>query len=438
MKKKVLALAVAGALGAPALALAQTSTVQIYGQYRNDYNILDQGQGIKKVDAMATYDSYLGFRGEEKLGGGLSAWFQCESTFAGSGEEAEGNGWCTRNSGMGFKGGFGNVFYGVWDAPYKIIHGSVYRPFSTSGSFGNASLLHNGSVGHAANGLLGSSLASSGTATQQAGFSRRQINTINYHSPSWSGFQVLAQYSATDDSTALTSGAAPTTKPRLYSLGASYNAGPLYVGLAYEQHRAYNPAGQAFGLGAGAYSGNGKDRAFEVVAAYTFGPIRVGASYHNLKYEIAGVAADGPGALRDVKVRSWAVYGDWRIAGPHTLRLGYVQAGDVKGNGTANVNSLTQPAVFVAGVLTPVNDTGAKLFLIQYAYAFSKRTEVNFGFAKLDNERNSRHNLQSLATRNTCQGVAGGPTPAAGAATGAGPFCNRDQDAFVLGVIHRF
>jgi len=65
------------------------------------------------------------------------------------------------------------------------------------------------------------------------------------------------------------------------------------------------------------------------------------------------------------------------------------------------------------------------LYGIQYAYAFSKRTEVNFGYVLLDNDRNSRFALQSPARMNTCQGG-----PAVG--------CNRDQSAYVLGVIHRF
>ena len=53
MKKKALALAVAGALGAPALALAQASTVQLYGQVRADYQYLKQGDGLKSVDAFS-------------------------------------------------------------------------------------------------------------------------------------------------------------------------------------------------------------------------------------------------------------------------------------------------------------------------------------------------------------------------------------------------
>ena len=76
MQKKLIAVAVAGALTAPAVALAQTSTVQIYGKITYEYGIADQGNGRPRVDyADSPGGSAIGFRGEEKLGGGLSAWF---------------------------------------------------------------------------------------------------------------------------------------------------------------------------------------------------------------------------------------------------------------------------------------------------------------------------------------------------------------------------
>ena len=116
------------------------------------------------------------------------------------------------------------------------------------------------------------------------------------------------------------------------------------------------------------------------------------------------------------------MYGDWRIFGPHVLRAGYIQADDVEGNGTVNVNNLAAPRWLRHGAA--LGDTGARLYGLQYAFQFSKRTEINFGYAFLDNGANSRHVLQSMAARNTCQGAAAG--------------CDRDQDAWVLGVIHRF
>ena len=50
MNKKLIAVAVAGALGAPGAALAQASTVQIYGTVVLNYAYLDSGNGILKTD----------------------------------------------------------------------------------------------------------------------------------------------------------------------------------------------------------------------------------------------------------------------------------------------------------------------------------------------------------------------------------------------------
>ena len=79
MHKKLMAAAVAGVLAAPVIAQAQ-STVQIYGVAEWEYGVLEQGNGRPRVDYNEVTGSYLGFRGTESLGGGLSAWFQCETT----------------------------------------------------------------------------------------------------------------------------------------------------------------------------------------------------------------------------------------------------------------------------------------------------------------------------------------------------------------------
>ena len=118
MNKKLMALAVASALGTPAVALAQgASTVQIYGTAYLEYSAADQGGGgLADVDIFQTPGSNIGFKGEEALGGGMSAWFQCESSAS---FNTGGASWCSRNSAIGFKGGWGNLFFGQWDTPFK-------------------------------------------------------------------------------------------------------------------------------------------------------------------------------------------------------------------------------------------------------------------------------------------------------------------------------
>ena len=88
MNKKLMAAAVAGALAVPAgAAMAQTSSVQIYGLFNVEYAPwVDQpntgaapGTSRTTVDALNSGASRIGFRGQEKLGGSLTAWFQCET-----------------------------------------------------------------------------------------------------------------------------------------------------------------------------------------------------------------------------------------------------------------------------------------------------------------------------------------------------------------------
>ena len=79
MNKKVMAVAVAGAFALPAsVALAQTSTVQIGGSVTLLYSsVKHQNDSVaKRSDILETAEPNIYIRGEEKLGGGLSAWFQ--------------------------------------------------------------------------------------------------------------------------------------------------------------------------------------------------------------------------------------------------------------------------------------------------------------------------------------------------------------------------
>ena len=208
MQRKLLAVAVAGALGAPVLALAQSSTVQVYGTMYVEYSYIDQGTFAagerETLDILQTPGSNIGFKGEEKLGGGLSAWFQCESTADPRGDSKDG--WCTRNSALGMKGGFGNVFIGIWDSPFKRTASPPNVGGADTGVFGTAQLLFAGSTT-----LVGN--------MSRGNFKRRLQESINYDSPNFGGFQVMAAYTALNQSTAVTSGATDS-KPRVLSLGA--------------------------------------------------------------------------------------------------------------------------------------------------------------------------------------------------------------------------
>ena len=397
MQKKLIAVAVAGALGAPAVVLAQTSTVQIYGTMYVEYSFADQGNAagapfLERSDAdfLQTPGSNIGFKGEEKLGGGLSAWFQCASTADPRGQSQDG--WCSRNSALGLKGGFGNVFIGNWDTPFKRTSGPTLVGSNLTGIWGSSFLTRGGATTTAVGGTRGS-------------FSRRQQNSINYDTPRFGGFQGMASFTSAQTSTA-TLDAASNNKPRVMSLGGQYSAGPIYVSAAYERHDEFNGAGR-----------NADDSGWHVGAAYTWGPVRVGANYSRQKFETGTTAAP-----TDSRVSAWSIGVDWKIVGPHGLRAAYVNAGDVKGTPGAVAiagSGSIRPAVPAAGA---PNNTGADMWQIRYVYTFSKRTEFNFGYVKLDNDGN--------ATTGGAAYTLGG----LGAAVAPG----NNQDAWAASLRHRF
>jgi predicted porin len=375
MNKKLMAVAVAGALAAPALAFAQASTVQLYGKVTYEYGYVDQGGARPNTDvAQVPGGTAVGFKGEEKLGGGLSAWFQCESSADVRGMNADG--FCTRNSAIGLKGAFGNLHFGRWDTPFKRA-------------------VNMGTVGVQDTGLLGHSFVFAGGSggtnaietSNRNRWKRRDVAMTYYESPNFSGFQVLAAFTPGNAAIGVADNT-PADTPRVASIAGTYKNGPIAVGVGYERHSdfsklatvgAVNAAGTGF-TAATAASQQGDDRAWNISAAYTFaGKVKVGIAYLDAKYDL--------GAGTSATKKNWNLGLDWAIAGPHGLELGYTRAGDTKGTAGAT------PGGDIAGA---GSDTGAKLYAVKYRYAFSKRTAVRLGYVKLDNDNNAKYALGGM------------------------------------------
>ncbi|HUP95355.1 MAG TPA: porin [Burkholderiales bacterium] len=414
MQKKLLAVAVAGALGAPAVAMAQSSTVQVFGTMYIEYSLVDQGrypaaafpggtQERSRADYIQTPGSEIGFKGEEKLGGGLSAWFQCTSTADPRG--ISGDGFCERNSALGMKGGFGNVFIGNWDTPFKRTISPTNVGGNDTGTFGTAFLLTGGSTTTAYPGQA----AGSGASVGRAIFKRRQNNLITYDSPNFGGFQVMAAVTSAQASTGTFEGTT-NQKARIMSVAAQYSAGPIYVAAGYEVHKDAN--GNTAAPPVAGTAREGDDKGWHVGAAYTWGPVKFGGQFTSQKVESGSIAVP-----TDVKYRAWHVGVDWNIVGPHGMRAAYTRALDTHGTPGAAANAgngVTRPGVAVAGAS---NDNGAKLMQIRYVYTFSKRTEFNVGYVRLDNDNVGTYNLGGL---------------------GSLPVAGENQSAWVMSLRHTF
>ena len=367
MHKKLMAVAVAGALAAPAVALAQ---VQIYGQMTYEYGVASQGNAPggaarPSVDYADTPGGIaIGFRGEEKLAGGMSAWFQCESSADIRGMDQ--TGFCTRNSAVGFKGGFGNIHFGRWDTPMKRA-------------------LNAGSVGAEETGLLGMSFlpfggsggadaTNSADTVQRQRWKRREAGLTYYESPTFGGFQVLGAFSsgnAAADNAVVDSDV--NQKPRVLSLAATWGTGPLQIGFGYEVH-------QQFGFYAPVSTTDADDTAFGLGVAYTFGPIKLGLTYLDSEYET------NPG--QTLKKKTTTVGLDWKISGPHNLEAQYAMADDVSGNSTVGIGGNGGSAAPVQGGVN-VSDTGGTAMSIAYRYDFSKRTSIKLGYVSVSNDDNT-------------------------------------------------
>ena len=386
MQKKLLAVAVAGALAAPAFALAQNATVNVYGRLYAEYSKVNQGNNaagaaLVDVDILQNPGSHLGFRGEEKLAGGMSAWFQCESTMDWRGQEPQGL--CSRNSALGLKGGFGNFFMGNWDTPWKRVQ--TYVGGSETGSFGVAQLLY------------GQSTTTSSGAASNGNFQRRQKNSINYDTPVFSGFQGMVAYSTTNTETAAIS-AATTSKPRIMSVAAKYDNGPLNLNFAYQV---------ANDIVSGAI--RAEDRGYALGGSYRFSNgLRLGGLYTRQNFERGTLAAPTEGT-----VKAFHVGIDWKFSGPHGVRAAYTRAGDIGGTGFAGIGTgapVYRPANNAAG------GTGASVSSIRYVHALSKRTEFTAGYSKIDNKVNAAYQLYGMSSNGSGQ----------------------DQSAFAMGLDHRF
>ena len=407
MNKKLMALAVAAAVSAPGLAVAQVSVtptaivpspgiassggITLYGRLdetivSNDFS--ESGNKligkVKKGDVWSPGNA-MGIRGREDLGGGTSAWFQLEIGVWPDGRletsAVTGNNWGGRNSAIGVTSGIGDILVGIWDTPYKQTFG-VWNSV-TSGGFSAAGItVGNGdTTGALTNALCTNTVSNSSGLIPAAGapaqnvcvteatsngtaWSRRINNSVQWWSPVWSGLQVkLMTAMATYQSPGTAQFPSGLPKAKEYSASAAWVRGPLSIGLGYDYHEGLRP-----GTAAGA-NANPKDSAVQLGAKWNFGPGEIGAAYEQLKYGENGTSAASAGKM---DVPSYAVNARWNI-GPGAV-WGSYSAADAKSCSTTT----TTIGSAACGVKP-------KMYVLGYDYVLSKRTKLYAAYAKIDN-----------------------------------------------------
>lgn len=360
MQKKIIALAIASALTAPAIALAagpqdeqhvntaSNGSITVYGVLNADFeNAKSSNIGANvsnSLNRIATNASRFGIRGAEDLGQGLSTIYQIETQVDLNGATGTGSFNSTRNSHVGLRGDFGTAFLGIWDTPIKVVHNKVEL-------FDNTTMATSGNV-------LGR------TGNAGANFNNRLKNSFQYWTPNMSGFEAKLAYGTDNAKT-------NTTNQSVVSLSATYENDMFYAGYGYESFKDTTLATSLVGAGNKA-DGN------RVVGAYKFDGGLVGLTYEKLGGTTAGLSNSRT---------AWELAGKYSM-GSNNFGLSYVKAGNVTTN-----------------VANPLS--GAKQLSLRYGYSFSKRTELYGMYTSLQNDTNGTYNL-SGGTASTVTGSAAG------------------------------
>ncbi|MBK5938867.1 porin [Halochromatium roseum] len=250
MQKKILTLAIAAAMAAPAAAMAEAT---LYGKLNMSIDYADvsdaigtsyttatgtdvdgnqvtgiavdangkpittggedfKGWGISRNGSFmrgASRANRIGVKGSEDLGNGLKAIYQVELglNFGSNDLDSGNNGISYRNSFVGLAGNWGTALVGRHDTPLKISTGKLDLFSDTMADYNDT-----------------------------VGFNDLRVdNVIAYISPSFSGFSFAGAVVAGGGATAI--GATNINEDSIagaFSLAAIYNNGPFYASLAYE------------------------------------------------------------------------------------------------------------------------------------------------------------------------------------------------------------
>ena len=355
MKKSLIAVAALAAVGA---ASAQSS-VTLYGLVDTGYSINQvktQSAGVTTKERTTGLHSgglsgsRWGLKGQEDLGNGLSAVFNVEAGFNSANGAFAGG--FNRRSVVGLKGGFG-----------QVLLGRDYTPMDS----------------------IGSDYQASDLVTSDDYFGDLYTSRANgvHYAGEFGGVGVKA-FVGYDDAKTTTAGVT-TARARAegYGVGVSYTGGPVTVGAAVQQFRNKALAAKTV-----------KRTEYGVGATYDFNVAKVYTHYIGRDGGIGAATAIGAGAVT-------------------------VDSGDVKPVQQFGVGVTVPFGAFTLGAQYAYNyhkvAVGTKAkghdFVLQGAYALSKRTDVYARAARADSWKVKTSGVTSV---------------------------KRYEDSFAVGIRHRF
>jgi len=404
MNKKLMALAVAGALGAPAAALAQN--YQIYGratlgvdQYEAKGATAGSGSDYTKRTRVFDNGSRVGFRGTEDLGGGLQAVFLIETgvnidngSTTGQGGQANtstGN-WGSRTSHVGLAGSWGMFTYGRSNV------------FWTNGAIEQ----------------VGANWLNAGAQLFTGSFGRgmsvgitRVSNVIQYTSPVFAGVNLVVSLTPT---LAEAQPAGTNADSQGYGFTAQGTHGPLAWGFDWFTILNNTP-NQPSTLGQSQTTGTKVRVGFRYMPAGQISVLAVKSELDKGGVTAAGASATGLVATCNTAATACALEQSgagvsWdHMFGPIHPIVQYYQIDNISGSGcTGTICDLTKANQITAAV----------------RYIFSKRTHAYISYNKIDNDANYNQDFNGAAIT---------------ARNGAGnQFTGADPTIIAVGMIHNF
>jgi predicted porin len=371
MQKKIIALAIAAMVSAPAF--ADNTNFTFYGTADVSNDFVNTGDGTTAAVTTANPTgtsavsgtakrvissnvSKFGFKGAEDLGDGLHAIWQIEQQI--DLDASANNTFASRNTFAGLKNeSYGTVLMGRHDTPMKI---STRRLDVFADNIADNRAL----IGKKAN----------------TSFDSRLTDVLAYISPAFSG--VTLAVATANLSEANTTGS--TAANSALSAAAMYDVAPFYVALAYESHTlssastatVLSPVESASRLGFG-YKADG----LELNAVYE-------STSDNLNFV--------SGAQTSLFAHTaYYVGGKYAIAAADTVKLAYGSAGQI---GT--------PTVANAGI-----DTSATQISLGYDHGVSKRTTLYVVYSKIANAGGANYAFsQNSGAASTVSGYGASPT----------------------------
>ena len=356
MQKKIIALAIAAALTAPAMAFAE---VTVYGKANLSIDNVNDGAVAPTASTTAkqltSNNSRLGFKGSEDLGGGLSAIWQMEGTVA-MDAGTTGTSLFDRNTWLGLKSAdMGSVMLGRNDTAYK----SATRRLDV---FGDQIANDNRkSLGVSMMGTQGG-----------AGFAHdaRLANMVNYVSPKLGGLTLSAS-TVFGAETSPQPAAPNNAKGRLMSLAGAYEDGPIYAAMAYQSVKVGNTLTGDLGVGgasvAATAAAGDKGDAFKLGGSYKMDAITLGLVYETVSYKVKSTSAESKGS-------NLYLAGKFSVSNTDAVKASYLARGTTKTTGSTTAAQNKD------------NLNKATAIAIGYDHAMSKNTTVYASYTKVKQE----------------------------------------------------